>query len=455
MILSIKSVLKKYGIDGDIILYREEHRKKGLCEYLASKLKDEIGSKTVCTTSDGAFGLYMARALPLNKVVTCCYILSHDYGDVMLKTNNLEVVEGMFVMSNKDRIEKFAKEHDYYLINQFNNPLILEYYYNYFDKLVEQTKKYKINCFCDCSHTGATISGFKKRDLELKTGWKFIVGVNREVGQFANYSKLYEEYFEQETATNYNTGKLGEELEKLYPEFGNVYEATRSISSAMSYLVKHPRKTILIWVGEAFEKESDKFNMYSKSQVSSAEMRVLHCLFDSLGKRDTPSIDVFENYYNEVEQFFETDECKKYIFSFVMSNTIKYFQRYGGNDIYDSRRLANMCKNLRSVNKYIEKEDTDLFYNLIECIVKLSSDDTTSESISQEMFNLYINYKGNDLILKAEFLFIMEMMFANDPTFDFEKLEYIHSEMDSLRDDYRRLHFQLYKCGENFLKKVL
>lgn len=455
MILSIKPILKQYGIDGDILLYRDkEHRKKKLCEYIAFKLKNEIGSKTVCTTSDGAFGLYLARALPQNKVVTCCYILSHDYGEVMLNTSNLKVQEGFFVFSNPEYIKKFSNDNNYYFISQFNNDIILEYYYKYFDTIVNEVEQYNIDAFCDCSHTGATITGFKKRDLEINTGWDFVVGVNREVGEYTNYTKLYEKYFCQYTSVNYNTLKIGELIEKEYPEFGNVYETTRSISSSMEYLKHNPGKTVLVYVGDSFNKEGTKFNMYSKSQVSASEMRLLHKLFDSLSKRDVPSYQDLKDYYLEVETFFD-DECKRYIFSFVLSNTIKYFQRYGSKNIYDSKRLQYLCDRLIECNKLIEIQDLELFKSLINSIVIIQNDDTKIDEQCFKLLSSYKNYKGNDLILRAETLFIMEMLFAKDPTLDFESLEFIHEEMNFYREQYRRLHSQLYRCGENFLKKVL
>lgn len=67
MIQSIKTLLQEYGIDGDIILYRDEdHKKKGLCEYLINNI--DTDGKEVVTFSDGAFGLYLSRALPNNTV---------------------------------------------------------------------------------------------------------------------------------------------------------------------------------------------------------------------------------------------------------------------------------------------------------------------------------------------------------------------------------------------------
>lgn len=67
MVQSIKSILQEYGIDGDIILYRDsDHKKKGLCEYLANNIDTE--GKEIVTFSDGAFGLYLSRALPNNTV---------------------------------------------------------------------------------------------------------------------------------------------------------------------------------------------------------------------------------------------------------------------------------------------------------------------------------------------------------------------------------------------------
>lgn len=67
MIQSIQPILSQYNVTGDIILYRDsDHKKKGLCEYLANNIDTE--GKEIVTFSDGAFALYLSRALPNNTV---------------------------------------------------------------------------------------------------------------------------------------------------------------------------------------------------------------------------------------------------------------------------------------------------------------------------------------------------------------------------------------------------
>ena len=59
----------------------------------------------------------------------------------------------------------------------------------------------------------------------------------------------------------FKTFKLCQEIESLHPEFGNIYEATRSISGAMTWLQNNPNKTVLVYVGDEFNRITDKFNL--------------------------------------------------------------------------------------------------------------------------------------------------------------------------------------------------
>ncbi len=254
MIESIRNIISEYGIDGDILLYRDEnHRKKELCEYLVSKI--DVHNKEVYTYSDGAFALYLARALPNNKVNTYCGIISHDYGEIMAKTLNLTVNLNV----SYPNFEKM--EFNGVKIDQFNSKLVFEYYKSYFHKMVDEFKRFNVNAFCDCGHSCATLAGFVASNLENQfVDWKFILGcVIKTPRTFIYHLEPYRNEIFQYLTTKFNTYEIGDKIEEKYPEFGNVFEATRSISAAMAYLQENQGETVAIYVGDSFEKEGSRF----------------------------------------------------------------------------------------------------------------------------------------------------------------------------------------------------
>lgn len=261
MNLLIKDITKNYGIDGNIILYRDEkHRKEGLMQYLKENLS--IEGKTIVTWSDGAFGLLLARALPDNQVITYFARISPDYGELMKAQSNLTLIQNIQGL-NKWKENYFQKYNtdEYLIINQYEDDIITEYYKNYFPTMVDALKIYNIDAFCDCGHSCQTMAGFICSNEENKlVDWKFILGVNRRDSR-ENPWKLsqYKGLYEESSTLDFDTLKLGKEIEERYPYFGNVYEATRSISAAMAWLKKNPGKTVAVYVGDAYKKEGTKF----------------------------------------------------------------------------------------------------------------------------------------------------------------------------------------------------
>lgn len=261
MILLIKDIIKNYGINGDIVLYRDEkHRKEGLMQYLKDNLL--IEGKIIVTYSDGAFGLFLARALPDNQVITHFKYISPDYGELMKKQSNLTLIYD--VKGTKDWKENYLPKYntdEYLIINQFEEDIITEYYKNYFPTMIDVLKVYDIDAFCDCGHSCQTMAGFIRSNEENKfVDWKFILGINRREGR-ENLWKLnqYKGLYEESPTFDFDTLQLGKEIEEKYPYFGNVYEATRSISAAMAWLKTNPGKTVAIYVGDAYKKEGTKF----------------------------------------------------------------------------------------------------------------------------------------------------------------------------------------------------
>lgn len=261
MILSIKKIIQLYGIEGDILLYRDEnHRKEGLMKYLKSKLDTQ--NKTIITWSDGAFGLLLARAFPENQVVTYFNHISPDYGELMKVQSNLILREGYRGLDDWENIcyQKYSDKDKYIIINQYKNELITEYYSNYFPIMVNALKDCHIDAFCDCGHSCQTMAGFIKGNKENKlVDWKFVLGVNFYPRKNLWQLTQYENEIEQALTKDFNTLIIGKEIEATYPEFGNVFEATRSITAAMAWLKAHPGKTVAVYIGDAYKKEGTKF----------------------------------------------------------------------------------------------------------------------------------------------------------------------------------------------------
>jgi len=255
MVQSIKEVLTTYNIAGDILLYRDnDHRKKKLCEYIAEHV--DFGNKDVCTSSDGAFGLYLARALPNKTVYTCFDTLSWDYGEEMKKVPNLVL---MPKMPSQRSHKKFAEDNDYFYINQYTDDVVKNYYKEYFSVMYKAVKAFNINAFCDCGHSCATLAGFIESNIESRlVDWQFILSVNHDIKNL-RHLEPYKNFIRKETFNEFDTHEIGSNIETAYPQFGNVYEATRSISAAMKWLKENPNKTVLIYVGDSLKKEGTKF----------------------------------------------------------------------------------------------------------------------------------------------------------------------------------------------------
>lgn len=289
MVISIKKYLQQQGIQGDILLYRDNaHRKENMCKYLVDKLNIEE-SDIVYIYSDGAFALYLARALPNNVIHTYCRVLSHDYGELLDKQKNL-IIHYPFYYS-----EFVDMEVDGIKLNQFNEDIILEYYTKYFSKLYEEVKDYKIDAFCDCGHSCATIAGFynaAKNNFDLD--WQFILGIYND-DKRSNYYHLnaYKDYVKMYNTEKFNSFDIGDTLEEEYPEFGNLYEATRSISAAMSYLKSCPEKTVLIYVGDSYEKEGTKFRNSTKEEYSDAVINSMKAFYLRAEKEQGTDTKVF------------------------------------------------------------------------------------------------------------------------------------------------------------------
>ncbi len=249
MLQNIKEYLSIKGIDGNIILYRDkQHKKKALCEYLASKIGTE---KNVATTSGGAFGLYIAKAFS-NRQTIIFGRPTPEYQQQIDKISTASVMTNIRETSpTSTNAKDYATANGFYYIDQYKENLIKEYYKNHFTDIVGELGDIHIDAFCDCGHSCATLAGAIENSLTSK--WKFILGVVLESGHrdHVHYLTGKEKKFVQETTRNFNTKQIQEDIEKAYSSFGNVFEATRSISSAMSWLQKNPGKTVLVYVGDS------------------------------------------------------------------------------------------------------------------------------------------------------------------------------------------------------------
>lgn len=243
MIVSIKEYLAKKGINGNIILYRDKaHKKKSMCEYVANHLGISTGTP-VRVYSNGAFGLYIAMALPHNQVLVCGRAITSEYKNQIMQLANANTIED----DDNTTVKKEIAKSNYFYLNQFGEPLIKEYYKKHFAEILAEVGT--VDAFVDCGHSCATMAGA----IESGANLQFVLGINRVDGERQNvhYLKDHKGEFTQETTRNFDTKLLQEEIEKQYPSFGNIFEATRSISAAMSWLQKNPNKTVLVYVGDS------------------------------------------------------------------------------------------------------------------------------------------------------------------------------------------------------------
>lgn len=241
MIQNIKDYLKTKAIEGDIILYRDKaHKKKAMCEFLAQRIKTD---KTICVHSGGAFGLYIAKAFQNNQIIICGNPTA-EYRQQIEKMPNA-VVEGK--VSTTAKVKTHAEALGFYFVDQFGEPLIKQYYKHHFANILKEVGS--VDAFCDCGHSCATIAGA----IESGANLEFILGIVKADGEreHVHYLAEYKDKFVQETTRNFNTKQIQTEIEEMYPDFGNIFEATRSISAAMSWLLKNPNKTVLVYVGDS------------------------------------------------------------------------------------------------------------------------------------------------------------------------------------------------------------
>lgn len=249
MIQNIREFLTTKGIDGNIILYRDRtHKKKALCEYVAQNI---VTDKTISTSSGGAFGLYMAKAFPKKKTVIFG-IPTPEYRQQIDRLSNASIVSSVRETSpTSTNAKDYSEKNGYYFIDQYREPLIKEYYRKHFIDIVTELGDIHVDAFCDCGHSCATMAGAIENELTKK--WIFVLGVVVKSGhrEYVHHLTGMENRFVQETTRNFDTKELQMEIEKAYPNFGNVFEATRSISAAMSWLKKNPNKTVLVYVGDS------------------------------------------------------------------------------------------------------------------------------------------------------------------------------------------------------------
>lgn len=239
MNVSIKDYLKIKGIEGDIILYRDNsHKKEKMCEYLAKNISTD---KTIAFYSGGAFGLYMAKAFPNNQIKHCGKV-SSEYKEQIDKLTNIEIVP----CRDNAAARTLAEQNDWFFIDQFNEPLIKEYYKQHLADILEELGNKHIDAFVDCGHSCATIAGFIESGL---VDWKFVLGTaSRDGRKRCHYLDAYREQVGQMWTGYFNTKEIEEHNESL----GNIFEATRSISAAMKWLEMNPNKTVLVYVGDKY-----------------------------------------------------------------------------------------------------------------------------------------------------------------------------------------------------------
>lgn len=348
MIQSIQSLLSQYGVTGDILLYSDTyHKKQGLCEYLATQY-DTTG-KEIVTFSDGAFGLYLARALPNNTVHTCYRIISPDYGELMEAQSNLVLHPNM---TRPVEYAEFIAQHPEYLeINQYTDPLCKEYYKLHFSSILSELGDTHVDAFVDYGHSCATLAGFASSEL---VDWDFVYATT-DIGvelwgdnpRYRNQAKDLSDKLSAVFCVQLNTLELGRLIESTYPEFGNVYEATRSIAGAINYLHKNPGKTVLVYVGDNPVKEGTKFNGNPAMIAVMDELNFLYKFYKNLENEIYPTLQEL-NEYIEVKnsyKLFESD-YKKYQLSYVMRFFCEYVKHNGrpGNKAQYQQFKLNLKK---------------------------------------------------------------------------------------------------------------
>lgn len=248
MILELKDFLKKhYNIDGNIVLYRDPyHKKKGLCTYLAQQLKDEIGDKEIVTNSVGAFAIYLAKAFPNNHVYTLCHAISLDHADLVNSIPNLSVI-----IVNKFSHKMKVADNQYFLA-QMQEPLIVEYYSKHWEEIFDTLKKnnIQIDAVVDHGHSCGTLAGACKTIQELNLPIKPVLGTfHYSLGR--SHIQPYITDILQYPTGNFDSFEVERKLTTDFPDFGNIFESSWSITAAMGYLQDNPGATVVVYVGDA------------------------------------------------------------------------------------------------------------------------------------------------------------------------------------------------------------
>lgn len=382
MIQSIKNIVTALGYNGDIILYRDSfHKKKGLCEYLAKNVQP---TDIIVTYSDGAFALYLARALPNNTIHTCYNGISPDYGELLEKQINLVLHPNYRRAVN---YKNFLQEHPEYVeINQYTDEKCVEYYAQHFVEIYEQElKNLHIDAFAEYGHSGATLAGVIKANI---VDWDFIMATldfNTLTSDKINYrnhmNSVKDKITHVEFCTKINTFLIGQEIERVYPEFGNVYEATRSIAAAFSYLEKNPGKTVLVYVGDSIEKEGTKFRGNSVSYTGVLNLLMRYNLLISVQQGKICDRHFFEDYYESANTLYDKAH-KKYIFTDVLKCMCDWITRYNLPKV----QYIKLYHILQDINSDIH----DSTLNMISAYVKNDLQETVAED------KLY----GNNVLLQ-------------------------------------------------------
>lgn len=347
MVKPIQAILPKYGVDGNILLYRDEyHKKKGLCEYIAKTIPADV---EVVTYSDGAFGLYLARALPNHTVHTCYNHISPDYGELM------EAQPNLVLHSNMKRAREYAEfvalHDEYFEVNQYTQDIIKDYYKEHFKHVVGELEGYDIDAFCDYGHSGATLRGFVEANREMElVDWNFIMATIDSavafypgyVPRFRNHLNAIKDDLEVVFAGSLDTYKLGLDIEyKL--DVGNIYEATRSIAGAIAWLRKHPGDTVLVYVGDSYEKEGTKFRGNSNSRVGSKELVLAYDFWQGLKEGKIVPKERFIDYLDSIKK-----ECLSEYRQFLLTKFIKIFCEFQMKEEQVNR--ANVVKFTSYIN---------------------------------------------------------------------------------------------------------
>jgi len=345
MILSLKDfLLTNYNINGDIILYRDEdHRKKKMCEYLA-QVKGIPEGQDIHIYSDGAYALYMAKAFPNNKIISHYSVISPDYGDAMVQQQNLELVSGY----SRYAWNKLVDDNlDWYVVDQHTDTDITEYYKGYFSTIVEAVKDYHIDAFCEYSHTGQTLKGFIESEL---VDWKFILGQIQLFNNNVRYLlKPYTEKLKKVNVTSFKTYELYQKIEIEFPWFGNIYEATRSISGAMKWLETNPGKSVLIYVGDEFKKLTSKFNDTSLSANFEKESYLISRIKEYLKDNNRYDITSIKEYFSLLQNCYSKEYLDKsvgFLFHLIMLNG----KEQSVDSIYNEQFLL-ICKKMLNISE--------------------------------------------------------------------------------------------------------